>query len=159
MLSHKGSLTAQAVKWAIPTLAFLIVAIATMNFLSNRYSSVDLDTTAVHAQQMAWRGLDALAYEDPVTHLAKPLVIDAEKIDESLLERTIVYPEQRYSAKFSIGPNIVYFSKQLYDRLLPLKGIQGPGGVRSYTFSYPITIITKEESQSSIAHVEVLAIQ
>lgn len=159
MLCRKAGLTAQAIKWAIPTLIFLLASITMINFLTNRYTSVGVDTTAIHAQQIAWRGLDTLSYSDSHTRLVTPMVIEIEKLQKpDLLDESMQYPEPRYAARFSIGQDTVYFNRQLYERLLPLKGFEGPGGVRSYTYNYPITLKNGGEMLASLAQVEVLAV-
>lgn len=140
---------------SIPKLIFISLAIISIIALTAIYNISQIQTEDLEMDVIFNRIMyspNAISYTDINTGRTYLGIIDPARIEDSILDKAIVYPKERsYSANITLlGSGITktgYLQKDWFVRFAPLgrSGIQGEGGIDYFKKEIPITYVSGED--------------
>ncbi len=156
MKNKKSTTTFEVIMW-IPRILFLVVLMFAIMLLIRSFVNTTIDSSELQANIFANRILyspNAVSYFDPDTQRVYPGIVDADKINAAIndksLEKSIYYGKKNLEigAKFSVNDmkenkidffyNEDFFKEQ--EKIAGSGFTEGPGGARLYVKNYNVIV-------------------
>lgn len=150
---------AEMLEW-IPRLLMMMVAVLVIALLVRYYSHREIDEAPLARSAYIYRLYydDLLMYADPVTKRVYPGVVDLEKFDGRILERTF---QGRISSEIVLTgchARTIHHNQTMYLQYLPLAqaGIAGPGSATMEAAVFPVTIRHRQAACPGMLNITVV---